>query len=386
MKNLKKIVASVSVTALGVAALAGCTRAPKASSMFDVMKNASELDKYSYEISCSYEMEGESFDLTIFGECDGKAASVSFKADVDGVKYEVEDALIATDSALYVNIKSVSALAGAADFDLSAYGITGDWVSIDFGEAAVAETDMDSALFLDALDKAYDDVIEEKDGKYEIRISSDEDLQKFIDATIVLLNDNGEEWSEEIADVYNQFDYETIVRDMITDIFTDVNKQLDAGMTDSEIDEIINEAMADTDFSEFEIDASECEEMLAELADGLEESKEDITFEDSGLDKITITTSQKDNDYIFKAQMVGMSDGQQCSFVVSTTITKDASVSVSVPDKNVQSVSEVICALLNEFGVTADNIDEYLEGVEDMSGSLYNDYDYDYDYDDEYDY
>ena len=367
MRNFKKAIASVSVAALGVAALAGCTSTPKASSMFDVMKAASELDKCSYEVSCTVEMGSEVIDFTLFGEYDGNATSMSFKAMADGVKYEVEDALIATDSSIYLNVGAVSTLAGAAEFDLSAYGITGDWVSLDLGEELKTETDAD--VFLDALDKAYKDVIEEEDGKYEIRISSDEDLQEFVDATINLLNDNAESWSKEIAELSNQYDYEAVIRDVISDLFVDVNKHLDAGMTQDDIDEIIDSAMEDVDFSEMEVDAADVEEMFSEMATELEDAKDELTWEGSELDKISITTYQEDKDYVLEADMVGMMDGEKMSVKFNTTITKDDKASVNVPDKDVQTVSEVVCGMLDAFGITAENLDEYMDELEDMGGS-----------------
>lgn len=367
MRNFKKAIASVSVAALGVAALAGCTSTPKASSMFDVMKAASELDKCSYEVSCTVEMGSEVIDFTLFGEYDGNATSMSFKAMADGVKYEVEDALIATDSSIYLNVGAVSTLAGAAEFDLSAYGITGDWVSLDLGEELKTETDAD--VFLDALDKAYKDVIEEEDGKYEIRISSEEDLQEFVDATINLLNDNAESWSKEIAELSNQYDYEAVIRDVISDLFVDVNKHLDAGMTQDDIDEIIDSAMEDVDFSEMEVDAADVEEMFSEMATELEDAKDELTWEGSELDKISITTYQEDKDYVLEAEMVGMMDGEKMSVKFNTTITKDDKASVNVPDKDVQTVSEVVCGMLDAFGITAENLDEYMDELEDMGGS-----------------
>lgn len=367
MRNFKKAIASVSVAALGVAALAGCTSTPKASSMFDVMKAASELDKCSYEVSCTVEMGSEVIDFTLFGEYDGNATSMSFKAMADGVKYEVEDALIATDSSIYLNVGAVSTLAGAAEFDLSAYGITGDWVSLDLGEELKTETDAD--VFLDALDKAYKDVIEEEDGKYEIRISSDEDLQEFVDATINLLNDNAESWSKEIAELSNQYDYEAVIRNVISDLFVDVNKHLDAGMTQDDIDEIIDSAMEEVDFSEMEVDAADVEEMFSEMATELEDAKDELTWEGSELDKISITTYQEDKDYVLEAEMVGMMDGEKMSVKFNTTITKDDKASVNVPDKDVQTVSEVVCGMLDAFGITAENLDEYMDELEDMGGS-----------------
>lgn len=367
MRNFKKAIASVSVAALGVAALAGCTSTPKASSMFDVMKAASELDKCSYEVSCTVEMGSEVIDFTLFGEYDGNATSMSFKAMADGVKYEVEDALIATDSSIYLNVGAVSTLAGAAEFDLSAYGITGDWVSLDLGEELKTETDAD--VFLDALDKAYKDVIEEEDGKYEIRISSDEDLQEFVDATINLLNDNAESWSKEISELSNQYDYEAVIRNVISDLFVDVNKHLDAGMTQDDIDEIIDSAMEDVDFSEMEVDAADVEEMFSEMATELEDAKDELTWEGSELDKISITTYQEDKDYVLEADMVGMMDGEKMSVKFNTTITKDDKASVNVPDKDVQTVSEVVCGMLDAFGITAENLDEYMDELEDMGGS-----------------
>lgn len=367
MRNFKKAIASVSVAALGVAALAGCTSTPKASSMFDVMKAASELDKCSYEVSCTVEMGSEVIDFTLLGEYDGNATSMSFKAMADGVKYEVEDALIATDSSIYLNVGAVSTLAGAAEFDLSAYGITGDWVSLDLGEELKTETDAD--VFLDALDKAYKDVIEEEDGKYEIRISSDEDLQEFVDATINLLNDNAESWSKEIAESSNQYDYEAVIRNVISDLFVDVNKHLDAGMTQDDIDEIIDSAMEDVDFSEMEVDAADVEEMFSEMATELEDAKDELTWEGSELDKISITTYQEGKDYVLEAEMVGMMDGEKMSVNFNTTITKDDKASVNVPDKDVQTVSEVVCGMLDAFGITAENLDEYMDELEDMGGS-----------------
>lgn len=350
-----------------MAALAGCTSTPKASSMFDVMKAASELDKCSYEVSCTVEMGSEVIDFTLFGEYDGNATSMSFKAMADGVKYEVEDALIATDSSIYLNVGAVSTLAGAAEFDLSAYGITGDWVSLDLGEELKTETDAD--VFLDALDKAYKDVIEEEDGKYEIRISSDEDLQEFVDATINLLNDNAESWSKEIAELSNQYDYEAVIRNVISDLFVDVNKHLDAGMTQDDIDEIIDSAMEEVDFSEMEVDAADVEEMFSEMATELEDAKDELTWEGSELDKISITTYQEDKDYVLEADMVGMMDGEKMSVKFNTTITKDDKASVNVPDKDVQTVSEVVCGMLDAFGITAENLDEYMDELEDMGGS-----------------
>ncbi len=377
MRRFKKVVASVSVTALGVAALAGCTRAPKATSMFDVMKSASEVKKGTYEVSCTIEQGDEVVDFTIYGDYENNSATMSVKAMANGVKYEIEDAVILTESAAYVNVSSISTIAGAADFDLSAYGITGDWISIDLGEAVQAEADADADVFYDALDKAYKDVIEEEDGKYEIRISSDEDLQNFIDATIVLLNDNSADWSKEIADTYNQIDYEAIVRNVITGLLTDVNKYLDAGVSEDEIDDIIDEAMSETDFSELTVDASEYEEMFEDFASELEAAKDEISFEDSGIDKMAVTTYQEDKSYVVEAEMVGMMDDEKCSIKVSSTITKDDSVSVKAPTENVQTISEAVCGMLDAFGITADDIDEYLGEFEDMgdlSGSLYDDY------------
>ena len=134
-----KVIATVAAMAVGVSALAGCTKAPKADSMFDVAGIVTELESYSYTMEMVIESEDADYDIEVFGKCSKEAMSMGFKAEVDGEKYKVDELIIATPTAMYFNLKgAMKEFAG--DMDLGVYGVDADWIMIEWDEEAVEET------------------------------------------------------------------------------------------------------------------------------------------------------------------------------------------------------------------------------------------------------
>lgn len=350
-KTFKRISAVAGVTVLGVATLAGCTqKSSKASSMFGVMSDACELEKYTYEITSSAKGvdSDEKMDISIFGECDGTAMTMGMKFNIEGEEYNLEDLFILTEDTVWINVDTVCTFAEemiGESYDLTEYGIDKDWISIEC-ENNFADMKVDDDIY-DALDKAYDDLITEKDGKFVMEISDEESFQDFIDATTNLIEDNGDKWAEDMAEAYSSVDFEKIVKDMIYDVIVNINTTLDAGLTDDDIDAYVEEAMAEVGFSEMEIDAADIQEMFDEMLTELEASKE----AELGESEMKVTAYQEKDSYVTKAEFVSYEDGEEIEIETSIVITKDNSVKVELPTENSMTLSDAICAFIQKAGM-----------------------------------
>ena len=401
-----KVIATVAAMAVGVSALAGCTKAPKADSMFDVAGIVTELESYSYTMEMVIESEDADYDIEVFGKCSKEAVSMGFKAEVDGEKYKVDELIIATPTAMYFNLKdAMKEFAG--DMDLGVYGVDADWIMIEWDEAAVEETDttLTDALIKDA-NEAYKDIISNKDGKHTIKIDDKESAIEFVEATKDLLEENATDWSVLFADFYNTMDVTSsneVLKSIMSNIFMDINRTIDAGYTASEIDAIVEEAFViDEDLEKEEVDAEEIENEITEIVDMLEaalEEDEDSEDEELGV-KIVFSTYQNKNTYVTEFSMVEEPEedeekGDKLEFKYTIVSEK---VEIKIPTEDVMTLGNAIGNVLNKFGkdIDFDNIEDSLEGLGSLGmigglgsmGGLGFDYDdiYDNYYDDDYDF
>lgn len=372
-KIIKKGLATLLVAGLGVAALAGCTSAPKTSSMTDVMSVASELDSYSYSYELSYAMgESTSMDVELYGNCTKDAVSMSVKVKTEGIDstdYDItaKDIIICTKDALYVNVAEVEE-AFLAEMDLGTYGIDADWIMLDYGMEMELETSTElSETFLEDFEAAYEDLIDEDDGEYTLVIDDNDTAKEFLEATATMLDENSEEWADLMVSMYDDFDYQAFISNFMNSLFMEMNKTFDLGMTASDISAGVDEALAEMDFSELEVDASYYTEMLDGLVTDINESIEYVDMEGA---EIEITASQDGSEYVTKAKISYEDTYYEEKVVINVTSTIVAEdVKVSVPSEDdVQTVENAICAVIKQFGdeVSAEDVEELMNSMDDL--------------------
>lgn len=365
-KMIKRVTAVAGVAAIGVASLAGCTTSSKkASSMFEVMGAVSDLKQYTYEMTTSMKSSDEDFEMVIYGKCDGNATTMSFEVESESedISVKLEDFIITTQNMIYVNVDAIAAVLTESEegsFDLGAYGVTADWISIELPED-YEQPEYDFDEIFDELDKTYADYIVEKDGKFILEVADDEVLKSIIDTTAEFIGDNSEQWSKDIVDAYDDLDVEKMMTDYISDMMKDINDSFDLGLSEEDINDYIDEAMDEMDTSDMEVNASDIKESLDELKEELLDAKEDATLDGS---EIKITAYQDGKSYVTKAEVAAYEDDEKSAVEFSMVVTEDKSVEVEIPSKDVQTLVDVIGSVIDEMG-----LDEQIEDMlDDMSG------------------
>ena len=395
-KMIKRVTAVAGVATIGVASLAGCTTSSKnASSMFEVMGAVSDLKQYTYEMTTSMKSSDEDFEMVIYGKCDGNATTMSFEveSEAEDINVKLEDFIITTQNMIYVNVDAVTSLlteSEAGSFDLGAYGVTGDWISIELPEGyEQPEYDFDEVY--DELDETYADYIVEKDGKFVLEVADDEVLKSIIDTTAEFIGENSEQWSKDIADAYDELDVEKMMKDYISDMIKDINESFELGISEDEINDYIDDAMEDMDSSDMEVSASEIKESLNDLKEELLDAKEDATLDGT---EVKITAYQDGKSYVTKAEVAAYENDEKAAVEFSMTVTEDKSVKVEIPSEKVQTLVDVIGSIIDEMGLD-EQINDMLDsmagmdemGDDDFSSMFDDDFDsaFDDDDDDEFD-
>lgn len=383
-KNVRKVLATVAVASMGVASLAGCTKTPKTSSMTDVMNIASELDSYSYNYKYSMTADGETMEVELYGDCTKDAVSMSVKVEYDDMDldYEAKDVMIATTDALYINLAEIEDVF-LDGMDLGTYGLDAKWLKLEYGtEVEVADATSTFNTMFEDIEDAYGDLIE-KDGKeYVITVDDNDTAQEFLELTADMIEDNQDDWADMFVSSYDSFDYETFLSTFMNNLFMEMNRTFDLGLTSSDISSAVDEVLADVDFEELEadIDESYYSEMFEDLVEELRYMADEVDIE--AVDgEIELKAHQDGSEYVtsFYAAYDDGYDDFEVEFV--STITSEK-VSVKAPSDDVMTVEEAICAALETFDaeIYADDAEEL---IEEMLGSL--EYLYYYDIEDIFD-
>lgn len=394
-KNVKKVLATVVVAGMGVASLAGCTATPKTSSMTDVMNVASELDSYSYSYKYSMTTDGETMEFELYGNCTKDAMSVSVKVEADEMDYDAKDIAIATKDALYINLAEIED-EFLAEMDLGTYGLDADWIKLDYGmELEVTDATASFGTMFEAVEEAYGDMIEEEDGEYVLVVDDNETAKEFLELTADMIDENQADWADVLVSSYDSFDYETFITNFMNNLFMEINRTFDLGLTSADIKSAVEDAVADIDFEELEseMDATYYTDMFTELSEEIRLMAEEVDIEESN-GEIELKAFQDGKEYVTSFKMSYETDYEDVELECESTIVAEK-VEVSVPTKDVMSVEEAICVLIETFSgdIYADDAEELIEEVMDsmgdvdlsgMSGALSPDVDYDDWYDDEY--
>ncbi len=355
MKGLLRRAAAVLLMAvLSVAAIAGCTKgkaanAGGAGSMFGIIKSAQQVEKKTYEFNITSDIAGSSADIKLSGVSDGSATSLSAEISASGMSFKLDNAVVYTDDAIYLNVASVMEELGSfaeamngQKLDLAELGITSDWVSFESEGMFKQDKTAFDTIYSD-LDEAYADIITEKDGTYSITVSDKDSVQKLIDATKGLIDNNGDEWAKLMADQYNKIDMKKVVEDLSNQVLDAVVKAYEEAtgekLTDEQIAELKDSMMEEMDLSDVEeVNEDTYKEMFAELKEQLADAEaEDI---DGTID---MRTSYSKGVYTFKAT-AEPNDEEAGSMTCVGTITEDKSAKVEVPS-DAQSLIDIIAAI-----------------------------------------
>ena len=357
MKGLLRRAAAVLLMAvLSVAAIAGCTKGKAVAnvggtgSMFGIVKSAQQVEKKTYEFNITSDMNGSPADIKLSGASDGNATSFSAEVSVGGMSFKLDNAVIFTDDAIYLNVATVMEELGSFAAlmngqmqlpDLAELGITSDWVYFESEGLFKQDMTVFDTIYSD-LDEGYADIITEKDGTHSITISDKDSVQKFIDATKALIDNNGDEWAKLMTDQYNKLDIKKVVEDLTNQVLDAVVKAYEesAGekLTEEQIAELKDSMMDEIDLSDMEeVNEDTYKEMFAEFKEQLA----DVEAKDIG-GTIDMRTSYSKGVYTFKAT-AEPDDEELGSMTCVGTVTEDKSAKVEVPS-DAQPLIDIIAA------------------------------------------
>lgn len=284
-KITNRILALMLMAIMTLGMITGCNKVEKnkktssdakSETVFAAMKQMSEMEQMSLETTLSMDnVDGVSGDVTLKIKRDGSKASLGIDINAAGMIFELEDLLIVDGDTLYLNVKEVEdelgALLSSAQIDLSAYGITADWLSLTL-DGMPENTGVYGTMFED-FDKAYKNLFSEKNGEYTLKIDDEDSYRAFIEATKKLLEDNKEAWADMITEYYGSFDVKAMaegVMDEVIDKFVaKCQESLGETLDEDEIRAMVEDSM-DIDMDELEMDFDRAD-IVATLEDAVEE-------------------------------------------------------------------------------------------------------------------
>ncbi len=351
---MKKAAALFLIAVMAVTAFVGCskdsgkkTSGNNADSMFALLKEAGELEKKSFETTMELDADGTKIQLTLSGVSDGKATSVDIKASASGMTYEFTDVIVFTDDVLYINagsiLEQVSPFLTAYGIDASTFGDLG-WVYLEL-EGAFTTTSYDKVF--DILDEAYADLIKNEDSEFKIAISEKDDIQAFVDATTKMLKDNKDTFVDMYLDTYNKVDVEAILNNFADELVDAIAAIYSSEITDDMKEELKEELLADTDFSELEVSESDIEEMLDELITELQAVE--ITEDLGGT--VNVKVSKSGDSYVTAVDFDFEDAGESVGASIKSTVTADKNASVEIPS-DAKSIVDVIVDVIVDIYIS----------------------------------
>lgn len=261
MKKLRRVLAVLLVLVMSMALVTGCSGKSK-QTMFSIMKDASSMTHYSYEIKVKLDsgMSGvESMAMTLKGKTDGEAVTMGAKVSYSLYTFDIDDFLILTKDAMYINVEAIF---NAFDSVLSAMGVSLEDFEAEFGtelkciQLPLAEgminVNADSSeltdLYVSILENTFKNTkIESNKGEFTVTVEGMEEISKLVDAFITSLLDNQDALLEQI-DKNSSIDDETFkeflnlyMNEIITALVR-FNDEYELGLTDADIEEAKAEA------------------------------------------------------------------------------------------------------------------------------------------------
>lgn len=417
MKKLRRVLAVLLVFVMSMALVTGCSGKSK-QTMFSIMKDASSMTHYSYEIKVKLDsgMSGvESMAMTLKGKTDGEAVTMGAKVSYSLYTFDIDDFLILTKDAMYINVEAIF---NAFDSVLSAMGVSLEDFEAEFGTElkciqlplveGMINVDADSSeltdLYVSILENTFKDTkIESNKGEFTVTVEGMEEISKLVAAFITSLLDNQDALLEQI-DKNSSIDDETFkeflnlyMNEIITALVR-FNDEYDLGLTEADIEEAKAEAEAAVEdaVKEAGLDdvSREYKDAFADLKDNRQDVVDTLAESVDSVDgKFTMTDSLtgKEGSRVYtcglQAAFENKDTDEDVTVNVKSVLTEDNSIVVDVP-KNYTALSDIIYAALvytYENGLLDDAFGDMVDipgvdtGIDSSSGVDTSDVEQDYD-------
>lgn len=417
MKKLRRVLAVLLVLVMSMALVTGCSGKSK-QTMFSIMKDASSMTHYSYEIKVKLDsgMSGvESMAMTLKGKTDGEAVTMGAKVSYSLYTFDIDDFLILTKDAMYINVEAIF---NAFDSVLSAMGVSLEDFEAEFGtdlkciQLPLAEgminVNADSSeltdLYVSILENTFKNTkIESNKGEFTVTIEGMEEISKLVDAFITSLLDNQDALLEQI-DKNSSIDDETFKKFLnlyMNEIITALvrfNDEYELGLTEADIEEAKAEAEAAVEdaVKEAGLDdvSGEYKDAFADLKDNRQDVVDTLAESVDSVDgKFTMTDSLtgKEGSRVYTCELQAAFENkdtdEDVTVNVKSVLTEDNSIVVDVP-KSYTALSDIIYAALvytYENGLLDDAFGDMVDipgvdtGIDSSSGVDTSDVEQDYD-------
>ncbi len=375
MKKLRRVLAVLLVFVMSMALVTGCSGKSK-QTLFSIMKDASSMTHYSYEIKVKVDsgISGvDSMSMTLKGKTDGEAVTMGAKVSYSLYTFDIDDFLILTKDAMYIDVEAIF---NAFDSVLSAMGVSLEDFEAEFGtelkciQLPLAEgminVNADSSeltdLYVSILENTFKDTkIESNKGEFTVTVEGMEELSKLVDAFITSLLDNQDALLEQI-DKNSSIDDETLKEFLnlyMNEIITALerfNDEYDLGLTEADIEEAKAEAEAAVEDAVKEAEFDDVSQAYKDAFADLKDNRQDVVdtmagSTDSVDGKFTMTDSLtgKEGSRVYTCEIQGSVENkdtdEDLEFNAKSVLTEDNSIAVDVP-KNYTALSDILYAAL----------------------------------------
>lgn len=393
MKKLRRVLAVLLVFVMSMALVTGCSGKSK-QTMFSIMKDASSMTHYSYDVKVKVDsgISGvENMTIALKGETDGEALTMGAKVSYSLYTFNIDNFLTLTKDALYVDVEEVF---NAFDSILSAMGVSLADFEEEFGtelkciKLPLAEgminVNADSSeltdLYVSILETAFKDTkIESNKGEYTVTVEGMEDIAKLVDALLTEILNNQDAILTQLEKL-NSVDGDTmkeflnIYMDEILKALVKFNEEYELGFTDEDIADIKAEAESAVEDAVKEAELDDVNQIYKDGFTQIKDNKQDIVDEladgaDSVNGKVTMTNSLtgKEGSRVytceFETSLENKDTQEDLTLTVKSVMTEDNSIVVNAP-KNYTALSDIMYAALvyvYENGLLGD-----LDGIIDM--------------------
>ena len=393
MKKLRRVLAVMLVFVMSMALVTGCSGKSE-QTMFSIMKDASSMTHYSYDVKVKVDsgISGvENMTIALKGETDGEALTMGAKVSYSLYTFNIDNFLTLTKDALYVDVEEIF---NAFDSILSAMGVSLADFEEEFGTElkciklpladGMINVSADSSeltdLYVSILETAFKDTkIESNKGEYTVTVEGMEDIAKLVDALLTELLNNQDALLAQLEKL-NSIDDDTmkeflnIYMDEILKALVKFNEEYELGFTDEDIADIKAEAESAVEDALKEAELDDVNQIYKDGFAQIKDNKQDIVDElaggaDSVDGKVTMTNSLtgKEGSRVytceFETSLENKDTQEDLTLTVKSVITEDNSIVVNAP-KNCTALSDIMYAALvyaYENGLLGD-----LDGIIDM--------------------
>ena len=375
MKKLRRVLAVLLVFVMSMALVTGCSGKSK-QTMFSIMKDASSMTHYSYEVKVKVDsgISGvENMTMTLKGKTDGESATVGAKVSYSLYTIDVNDFLTVTKDAVYINVEEVF---NAFDSILSSLGVSLADFEDEFGtelkciklplvDGLVNTNGSDAELidiYISILEDAFKDVkIDSNKGEYTVTVEGMEALSKIVDAILTGFLDNQDAIIAEI-EKNNTVDEQTL-KELLNVYMNEIivalekfNTEYELGLTDADIDDLRAEAESAAEEAAKEAEIDDLSQAYKDVFADLKDNKQDVVDEmadsaDSVDGSFTLTNSLtgKEGSRVYTCEIQGSVENkdtdEDLTLNVKSVLTEDNSIVVDVP-KNYTALSDIVYAAL----------------------------------------